>query len=244
MRFKKHLAAITVIVFFCNAGSDVAIASSADPNQLVQQSINQFNKISDYTCKLDKTVHKNGIIHKETDIFVKYMKPTHYYFRWETGKQKGQEVIFVAGENNGRIVSHPGGLFRFLTLRLDPNGRLAMKKNRHPLTDSGMEKIMHLIETNYEKSSEMGLEALQYIREDRIYERDVVVMQGVFPEDQGFYAHRIILSIDKETLLPIRVTVYDWSMTLVEEYIFRNLRINVGFSEHDFHPDNAEYNFF
>ena len=52
------------------------------------------------------------------------------------------------------------------------------------------------------------------------------------------------MSIDKSMALPVSVTIFDWSESLVEEYVFRDLKINVGFTENDFDPGNPEYNFF
>lgn len=75
---------------------------------------------------------------------MKYKRPANCYFRWQTGTRKGREVIFAANRHNNKIVAHPGGgLFRFMTFHLDPEGRPAMKENGHSLKNSGLEKIMH-----------------------------------------------------------------------------------------------------
>lgn len=220
------------------------VAHSVNVDQIIHHSIEKFKKVYDYTCKLDKKVKKNGTIHTDLGIFVKYKKPKHYYFRWEQGGFKGQEVIFVSGRNNGKIVAHPGGVFQFVTLRLDPDGHMAMKRNHHSLRESGMEKIMSIIENDYYRSEKTGLGMIRLAGEDRIDGNDVWVIHGVFPEDRGFYAHSIVVYFDQTLRLPIKITVYDGSNTLIEEYVFRNLRINVGFREWDFDPGNPEYGFF
>jgi outer membrane lipoprotein-sorting protein len=240
----KYLVTIMALLTLLTFKGSESLASSGDVHQLINSAIEQFKNISDYTCTLDKKVNKNGTIHEELAIYVKYKKPKHYYFRWNEGRTKGQEVIFVAGKYRDKIVAHSGGLLRFFTLHLDPEGSIAMKKNRHSLKDSGLEKVMHMIETNYILSREIGLDTIKYIGEDRIGETDVLVINGSFPENQGFYAHEIIIALDKELLLPVKVSVYDWSYELIEEYVFRNLRINVGFNECDFDPDNPEYSFY
>ena len=139
--------------------------------------------------------------------------------------------------------AHPGGFLQFMTFHLDPEGRMAMQRNRHSLQHSGMEKIMDLIDSDVKRAREKGLDAIQYIGEDRIYERDVWIVEGSFPANQGFYAHRVIVSIDKAMALPVRVSIFDWSEGLVEEYVFRDLKLNVGFNENDFDPGNPDYNF-
>jgi len=240
----KYFITMTVLFTLITCTSNESLASSGDAHKFINSAIEQFRNVADYTCTLDKRVNKNGTLYEELDIYVKYKKPKHYYFRWDQGQAKGQEVIFVEGKHRDKIVAHSGGLFRFFTLHLDPEGKMAMQKNRHSLKESGLEKVMYMIETNYIHSRETGLGTIKYIGEDRIGETDVLVINGSFPENQGFYTHEIIIALDKELLLPVKVSVYDWSYELIEEYEFRDLRINVGFSELDFDPDNPEYNFY
>jgi hypothetical protein len=158
--------------------------------------------------------------------------------------EKGREVIFVAGRNNNKLVTHPGGVLQFMTFHLDPEGDMAMKRNRHSLQHSGMEKVMHLIQSNVQRASEIGLDTIEYVDEDRIAGRDVWIVEGNFPANQGFYAHREIIAIDKSMMLPVSVSIFDRFEGLVEVYVFRDLKINVGFNESDFDPDNPDYNYF
>ena len=203
----------------------------------------KFETVRDYTCKLDKRVRKNGILYEDLAIAVKYKKPKHYYFRWEQGASKGREVIFVAGKNNDKLVAHPGGIMQFITLYLDPEGSLAMQRNRHPLQHSGMEKIIFLIQSNYQLAGEKGLDPIQYIKEGNIDGTGVWIVECCFPENEGYYAQRVNISIDKKIALPFQISIYDWSGDLIEEYVFRDLAINVGLEENDFNPGNPEYNF-
>ena len=239
----RHVATINLSMLFI-LWISTGVAFPADADQIINHSIDKFIKVSDYTCKLDKQVNKNGKLYSDPDVYVKYKKPAQYYFRWDQGEFKGQEVIFVSGSNNDKIVAHSGGVFRFFTFHLDPDGYMAMKRNHHSLKESGMEKIMRIIENNYHRSKETGLGMIQYVGEARIDEREVWGIHGVFPKDHGFYAHEIIIYFDKRLQLPIKIAVYDWSNRLIEQYNFRNLRINVGFQKCDFDPENPEYNFF
>jgi len=212
-------------------------------DQIILDSIREFEKLSDYTCSLDKKVNKAGRIYHDLGISVKYKKPGQHYFRWEEGKYSGQEDIYVADKNKDRIVAHPGGVFRFLTFRLDPEGRKAMKRNHHSLRESGIEKIMTIIEKDYNHSIETGRGTIELLEENFIDGRDVWVVHCEFPDKKEFYSHKIILCFDKELKLPIKITVYDWSDTLFEEYYFRDLKINTGIEEKDFDPKNPEYSF-
>jgi outer membrane lipoprotein-sorting protein len=231
------------IIYFMGIGS-TATFSDVGVDQIILDSIKAFENLSDYTCRLDKKVNKAGRIYHDVDISVKYKKPGHYYFRWEEGRFAGREVIYVAGKNKDKIVAHPGGFFRFFTFRLDPEGREAMKRNHHSLRESGIEKIIAIIEKDYDRFKKTGLGTIRLIEENSVHGRDVWVVYCEFPENREFYSHRIILYFDKEFRLPIKVMVFDWADTLFEEYYFRDLEINTDIEERDFDPKNPEYSFF
>lgn len=221
----------------------ICLAEDKDAHQVLTNAVRQFETVQSYTCRLEKRVAKSGRLHEDPDIFVKYMKPAHYYFRWDSGTRQGREAIFAAGKHDGKIVAHSGGLFRFVTLRLDPEGRLAMREHRHSLMHSGLEKIIHLVETDYQRARENGWDAIRRIDRDKVEGRRVWKIESRFPEHQGYYAQKVVLYIDEILRLPIKVSIYDGSQALVEEYIFRDLKINVGLTGRDFEMDHPDYHF-
>ncbi len=239
----KRYRAMVLVTMLLALNSKMCLADHAVASELIISMAAKFETVKDYTCKLDKRVRKNGILYEDLAISVKYKKPKHYYFRWEHGISKGREVIFVAGKHNDKLVAHPGGIMQFLTFYLDPEGKLAMQRNRHSLQHSGMEKIMFLIRSNYQLARKKGLDPILSIRDDYLDGTEVWTVECRFPEKEGYYAHRVIISIDKALNLPFRVSIYDWSGDLVEEYVFRDLAIDVGLEENDFEPGNPEYNF-
>ena len=220
-----------------------ALAEEVDVGQLLTRAMARYETMQTYTCLLDKRVAKSGKLHQDLSIRVKFKKPTNYYFRWEEGMRKGREVIFAAGRHDGKIVAHPGGWFRFVTLRLNPEGRLAMKENRHSLKNSGLRKIMQVVGTDFHRAQQQGLDAIHYMGEERVDNRTTWVVQGQFPEGHGYYANRVILLIDQTLFLPIKVSIYDGVGTLVEEYLFHQLEIDVPFTDQDFDPANPGYDF-
>ena len=233
---------LILIICFMGIGS-TAVFPDDGVDQIILDSIKAFENLFDYTCKLDKKINKAGRIYHDLGISVKYKKPGHYYFRWEEGRSKGREVIYVAGKNRDKIMAHPGGLLRFFTFHLNPEGRKAMRRNHHSLRESGIEKIMSIIEKDYHRSKRTGMGTVELLQENFIDGRDVWVIHCEFPENSEFYSHKIILNFDKELKLPIKVKAYDWSDTLFEEYYFRDLKINTGIEEKDFDPKNPEYSF-
>jgi outer membrane lipoprotein-sorting protein len=244
MKRSAFISFIGVVVFSAVfLGPRWCFAFDEDARKIIVGAIERFKAMQDYTCRLDKRVEKNGVMYEDLGIQVKYKKPARYYFRWSAGISKGREAIFAAGRHEGKIVAHPGGLLRFVTLRLDPEGRLAMRENRHALHHSGLGQIMHLVETNFQRARNIGLNAVQLLGERRVDDRVAWLLQGSFPEDQGFYAKTVLLYIDKKLQLPVKISIHDWSDRLVEEYVFHDLTLNVGLDEEDFDPGNPAYNF-
>ena len=119
-----------------------------------------------------------------------------------------------------------------------------MKKNRHSLKNSGLEKIMQMIKTDFHRVQQNGLNAIRYTGEERLDGSKVWVLEGCFPKNQGYYAKSVVLYIDQTLGLPVKVTIYDESDALTEEYMFHQLSINVGLTDQDFDPDNPDYNFY
>ncbi|GEM_PF-1926237 len=246
MLIKQRIILLSAIAIFlaCISNMNTVIADQPDVDFIVTESIRRFEQVHDFTCTLEKKVNKKGVLYYDPEIIAKCKKPAHYYFKWGKGRFEGQEVIFDQGRNNNRIIGHYGGLLSFITLKLDPEGSIAMKRNHHPLKRSGLVKIYDILDDSYTKHKETGAGIIELAGEGMVDDRAVWIIQGVFPPDIGFYNAKMTLYLDKEHLLPIKVTVYDWSGELYEEYTFHNLKFNVGLDEKDFNPDNDQYNFF
>ena len=60
---------------------------------------------------------------------------------------------------------------------------------------------------------------------------------------------RLKCFIDKELNIPVRYAAYDWPAApgeeppLMEEYVYVNVKLNVGLSDEDFDPANQAYKF-
>lgn len=222
---------------------DKTMASTGKVYALLDDAIGQFRNISDYTCILEKKVNKAGVVYYDPEIYMKYRKPAQYYFKWKTGRFKGQEVIYVEGKNNDRIVAHSGGFLSFITLYLDPEGRIAMKRDHHSLKRSGLEKINDIISKSLDHHKQSGLGQIELKGEGMFDNKEVWLVEGDFPEDEGFYASKIVIFLSKESKLPLKVTVHDWAGALFEEYAFYNLKLDMGLEEKEFATDNSDYNF-
>ncbi len=99
---------------------------------LLQKGLAQFSKIPDYQCNFTKQERIGGDLSKVQQISLKMRhEPLSIYMKWRSG-ETGQQVIYVEGQNDGKMLVKAGGLKgRLGTLSLDPNSALAMSQSRH-----------------------------------------------------------------------------------------------------------------
>ncbi len=159
-------------------------------------------------------------------------------------------MIYVGGENNGKLIAHEGGLKGRVmpSIWLPPNGMLAMQGQRYPITEIGMETLcLRLIERG-ERDRSRGPCDVQ-IQGAKINKRPCTCIQVKHEQQKphlDFHLARIF--VDKELNVPVRYEAYDWPSSpdsppeLIEAYTYVNVKTNVGLTDADFDPSNPTYN--
>jgi outer membrane lipoprotein-sorting protein len=71
----------------------------------------------------------------------------------------------------------------------------------------------------------------------------IMLFKAIFPEGKGYYAQRLMISIDAKTYLPIKTEVYGWKDEFLEMYHYSRMKINVGLTDKDFDINNTAYKF-
>jgi hypothetical protein len=165
------------------------------------------------------------------------------------GKFKGREVLYVAGENDGKMIVRKGGRrLGYLVLELDPNAKIALRDYRYPITEIGLENLVRrLIEIGWEELANDDC-IVQYFKDAMVDGRKCTglkISKTKHTEDARFHSVRIF--VDNELLVPVHYESYGWPTqdgeppVLHEQYTFRNLKLNVGFGDIDFDRNNPEY---
>lgn len=185
-----------------------------------------------------------GRVVQPMSVYIKFLKPSSV---------KGREVIYVEDENEGNLVAHEGGFKgRFLpTVTIPPTGMLAMRGQRYPMTEIGVENlIVKLIERGQKARQQPDVQC-EFRKNARVKDRTCTVLQVTSPtkvEGLDFYQAQVF--IDDALSLPIRYIAYDWParkgapLEVIEEYNYLDLKVNVGLTDADFDPYNAAYNFY
>lgn len=208
--------------------------------------VGAIEKLHDYSATLVKRERVNGKVGEPEYMFVKIRhKPFSVYIYFLAPKAfKGREVIYVEGRNNGKLLAHATGLQRRLgTLELAPDGFIAMRGNRYPLTEIGiLNMVRRLVEVG-EQDIKYGECEVKFFKGAKINDRVCTCIQVVHPVPRrNFLFHLARIFVDDALNMPIRYESYDWPEKpggpprLIEEYTYLNLKLNNGFTDADFDP--------
>lgn len=221
--------------------------------------------IRDYTATLVKRERINGELmenefieikvrnHKEADgrvtvpfaVYMKFLKPQ---------SMAGRECIWIEGANMGKLWGHEvPGIRNIVTVRLDPNGSFAMKGNRYPITDAGLETLVTRLIEKGTRDRKRGECEVKFYAGAKINGRSCTLLQVTHPVERPYFDfHQAQIFIDDDLQIPVRYAAYRWPSVpgkkpgldeLEEEYTYLNVKINVGLKDADFDWQNKAYNF-
>ena len=215
--------------------------------------------VRDFTCLLVKRERINGQLHDYEYLATKVRreqrdgdqitKPFAIYAQYLGPKKvRGRQVLYVQGENDGKMLVRKGGSrFNYITVKLQPNGAAAMRESRYPITELGLDSITQrfisqtLNDIRHDPTGENS--RVTFFHQASVENRPCLHIQVVHPTRQEqFTYHMANLYIDNELHMPIRVEIYDWPKdgdakpVLEEEYTLTRLQLNVGLTDADFSP--------
>jgi len=211
-------------------------------------------QVDDYSSTLIKQERINGTLNPEEYMFAEIrnrkvkddvvVTPLSVYLYFlKPGALKGREVIYVEGQNNGKIVAHEGtGPLRLApAVWLNPDGPIAMRGQLYPITDIGIETLIDKLIEKGERDRKRGECEVQFIKDAKINGRKCTVLQVKHPTQRPWFDFHIArIFIDDELQLPIRYAAYSWPSSpggkpvLIEAYTYLNLKLNVGLKDTDF----------
>ncbi len=219
------------------------VAVAAQENELLallQKMEASYAKVEDYTTVFRKHERVKGVLLPPESIYLKFKKPLQIYMKWVDGPTK--EAIYVEGTNKNRVVAHSGAS---LTWNLDPNGSILIAGNRHAITDIGFGFILNVMNTNFHMAIKHAEIEITRMGEESFEGRPAIIVEAKFTPKDGrkYYATRMVCHIDKEYLLPVGISCYDEKDALMEEYSYKDVKINVGLKDMDFSRHNQDYDF-
>lgn len=225
-------------------GLPAQAATQEELLHLLERAEQRYSGVFDYTAILLRREVIGDTLRDRETILLKFQRPFKIYLKWLDGPGKGREGLYVAGAHEDRFLVHePRGFRSLFTAALPPSHPRVLRESRHPVTDSGIGRLLEIVAENARRAIREGVLRLRDLGRGDVAGRPVHQVEGILPQDPGagYYGSRVLLSFDVENHLPIRVVVYDWSDRIVEEYTYTEMRLNPGLTDRDFDPDNPDY---
>ncbi len=221
-------------------------------------------RVNDYTATLVKRERVDGTLgaHEFMEVKIRNRKvsggrivqPLSVYIGFvKPAAVKGREVIYVEGRNDGNICAHEGGFKgKFLpTVNIPPTGMLAMRGQRYPMTEIGVENLIEKLIERGSKARQQPDVRCEFRKNARVKDSVCTVLEVTSPTKvQGLDFYQAQVFIDDALNLPVRYIAYDWptregaALEVIEEYNYLDLKVNVGLTDADFDPYNKQYGFY
>ncbi len=197
--------------------------------------------LKDYSATFLKTEEVNGKIVEQSMAINVREKPFSVSLKFNN-PYRGRQVIYVEGENNGKMLVKPEGFKAIVgTLSIDPHGDQALAENRHPITQVGISSMLRLVMLQWK--SELKHDDIHEVEMTEVKTNGqsclkIQVIRTKQVPGVPFQMTSLYLSMDTE--LPVRIENYEWPSVpgkapqLVEDYSYQGLKTNIGLKDQDF----------
>jgi hypothetical protein len=218
--------------------------------QWAETELPNVEKWRDYSATLVRRERIHGVLSGYEYVTIKIRhQPFSVYVRFDAPEKfNGQEVIYVAGENQGNLLAHRPRMAT--TLSLSPTGMIAMNNRHYPLTEIGMVNLVRRLVEVGRDDLRYGECEVKYFSAAKVDQRPCTVIQVTHPKPRDeFRFHIARIFVDDALKAPTRYESYDWPAEpggeppLIEEYTYLNVKSNNGFTDEDFSVGNPEYGF-
>ena len=242
------LALSFLVVSSRGAAGQVAAVKRAvqplDPLQMVYACRDACKSVKDFTAVMHRQERLWGQLQPMETIFVKFRnQPFSVYMKWMKEPHKTREAIYVANQNDGKIVAHEvAGLVNWMR-KVSPNAPEARKQSHHPITEAGIGKAIESLIRVCDKAKQAGDLKLFCAGQDSFDNRPTDLLVRILPQKPEYPYHVIILHIDKGLGLPVKFVSLNWDYEVETNYSYTDLKLNVGLTDEDFDYKNKEYGY-
>lgn len=222
---------------------------------LLQRGCERFERIPDYTATMFKQERINGeLLDGQTMSLKLRHEPFSVYMKWLTG-DKGRQVIYVDGQNDGNLLVQLGGVKGRLlgTLTVDPNGSQALSESRYPITGAGLLHLARKVLEYRKQDLARGVGSRCEMHDNQtLNDRPCFLFVTTYdsPEYSPTY-RKSMLYIDKELSMPVCARNYTWAKnpnpetldddTLIEFYSYSDIQWESRLADADFDRTNESY---
>jgi hypothetical protein len=205
------------------------------------------SNIQDYSCTLVKRERIQGVLMEQQFAFVKVRHRPFSVYMFFLKPKKGQEVLYVEGQNDGDLLAMAHDWRRKLgAVALDPTGSMAMDEQKYPVTKLGIRNLTAELIQVAENDVQYGECEFKYSYNAKVNGRPCTKLEVIHPVPRkNFRFHIAKIYIDNELRVPICYQSWMWPKAgeeppLEEEYYYMDLKLNNGYTDQTFSKDNPD----
>jgi hypothetical protein len=216
-----------------------------DPIAFLENCIRRCGReAKSYTLTLQKQETIGGKIQPSEVVEVAFRaKPHSVYFNWLEGARLAERVLYVEGENDGKMLARPkGGLARIVagdvTAR-EVNGPDARNSARYTMDQFGFKKGEERTLASWKAARTAGTLNVEYLGRSKVKEvgdKECFILKRVAKEPENDGVKESLYYFDCDTWLQVGVVLKDQQGLLIGSYYFRDIKLNPEFKKDQFTP--------
>ena len=231
----------------------------AEKIRLIERGLEFLAATPDYTAQFVKQELVNGDLLDEQEMEMKVRHaPFSVYMKWVAG-DIGQEVLYVDGQNDGRMKAHGGGWkARIPAVSLEPTSRIAMSASRYPITKVGLYELAKMmVDVHRHDMKHKTISRCEKLADQTFDGRTCHTFLIEYKDQNGSPQYRKSISmIDKEWSIPVYTRNFGWlngdipsdpekhdEATLIEFYSYSSVKFRLNLIAADFDHANEDYGF-
>jgi hypothetical protein len=212
-----------------------------DPVAFLEKCVERYRReVQGYSLTLQKQERLKGKLYPKEIIEVHFKeKPHSVYMRWLQNPRKAAAVVYVEGQNNGKMLVHPAGIAgRFIkVVERDVEGPEAKESGRYPLSQFGIKHGMLRTLAGWKAAREEGKLKVEYLGVHQVKEvgdRPCYKLRRTYEEPEKDGVTELTIYLDKENWLQVGSQLKGEGGRLIAEYFFRDIRLNPEFKKDQF----------
>lgn len=229
------------------SATDAARTPLDEYEALLAESEEHLRQWPGYTATFYQQIHKHGTLRERDRMQLKIRhEPYSVYLDWA---DKGQQVLYVEGANDGRMLARRTRGLLQRTVKLPPTSRIAMMDALQPVTDVGLLRLVQkarreLKECPSRNGVECGPPAAAEVAGQKSRK---FTLNFASTEIHTAYS-RCEVCFREDAPVPICISCYGWTDDgrpgdLLEHYLYEDVRSDAALTEVDFDPGNEAYAF-
>ena len=219
--------------------------------RMAEEAVEAAEKVPTYTATLYRKVLLNGQF-AESTVRMKYRTSPKSVYLYFVEPHAGREALWIEGWNGGNMLAHEGSGVASLigSVSLAPDSPQAMEGSKNPITRSGLAEMGRTVLQQWREEMKYGEVEAKLFPDATLDGVPCKVIETTHPQPRReFKFHKTRLFLTKDTGVPFAVQQLGWPRQagqrppILEDYRYRDLKLNAGLTNQDFDPRNPAYAF-